>query len=152
MTAARKFASGVTLVELIVVMLVVAVLGAVVVPRFLGSSAFHDLGFADETRSILRYAQRSALAMQRTVCVSFTGQSVTLTYAAAYGTSVCDTALPGPSGEAGPYQIAGRGSASFSPVPAGFNYDRQGRPSAGQVIAIAGGPTILVETDTGYVH
>lgn len=138
--------------ELIVVMLVLAVLAAVAVPRFLGGSAYHDLGFAEETRGILRYAQRAALAMQRTVCVAFTARTVTLTYAAGYGSAVCDTGMPGPSGEAGPYQIAGRGSASFSPLPAAFSYDLQGRPSLGQAIAVSGGAIIRVEPDTGYVY
>jgi MSHA pilin protein MshC len=142
---------GFTLTELLVVIVLVAILGAVVIPR-LGSSPFDTLAFVEETQAILRYAQRSALAMQRTVCVAFGANSVTLSYASAYGSSTCDTSLAGPTGSPAAYQVTGRGTSSFSPVPANFSFDRLGQPSAGQGITIAGGRTIRVEPGTGYVY
>jgi MSHA pilin protein MshC len=143
---------GFTLTELLMVIVLVAILAAVVVPRLLGGSPFDTLGFVEETQAILRYAQRSALAMQRTVCVAFGANSITLSYASAYGSSTCDTSLAGPTGSPAAYQVTGRGTSSFSPVPANFSFDRLGQPSAGQNITIAGGRTIRVEPGTGYVY
>src|SRR5512134_3065154 len=141
-------ARGFTLAELLTALVVLGILAAVAAPRFLGGSAFQNLGLADETRALLRYAQRSALARQRTVCVGFTATSATLTYASVYGSAVCDAGLPAPSGSPVPYQVAGRGSAAFSPLPANFSFDRLGRPSAGQSITIAGAAPITVEAET----
>lgn len=143
---------GFTLVELLMVMLVLAVLAAVAVPRFLGGEGVHALGYADEVRSTLRYAQRSAMASERTVCVSFTAQSVTLTYASAYGAALCDRDLPGPSGSPVPYRVTASGGAGFAALPANFSYDRVGRPSAGQTISMTGAKAIRVEAETGYVY
>ena len=143
--------AGFTLVELLTVLVVLGILAAVVAPRLIGG-AFETLGFADETRAVLRYARGSALAMQRTVCVGFTASSVTLTYASAYGAPACDTGLPAPSGTPVPYAISARGPAAFAPVPANFSYDRLGRPSAGQVISVSGAQAIRVEAETGYVY
>ncbi len=148
----RNTGAGFTLVELLTTMIVLGILAALVAPRFLGGYGFHDLGFADETRAILRYARHAALARQRSVCVGFTASSVTLTYASAYGSGACDTGLPAPSGSPVPYQVSGRGSAAFSPVPANFSFDRLGRPSAAQTINVAGAAPVVVEAETGYVH
>jgi MSHA pilin protein MshC len=149
---ASSLIRGFTLTELLMVIVLVAILGAVVIPRLLGGSPFDTLGFVEETQAILRYAHRSALAMQRTVCVAFGANSVTLSYASAYGSSTCDTSLAGPTGSPAAYQVTGSGSASFSPIPANFSFDRLGQPSAGQNVTIAGGRTIRVEPGTGYVY
>jgi MSHA pilin protein MshC len=146
------FARGFTLVELVMAMLVLVVLAAVALPRFLGGEGTHSLGFAEELRAALRYAQRSAMAMQRTVCVSFAAQSATLTYASAYGAAVCDRDLPGPSGSPVPFRVTATGGAGFAALPANFSFDRAGRPSTGQVITLTGARPIRVEPQTGYVY
>lgn len=133
------------------VMLILVVLAVFVAPKFWGSE-FEDAGLKDETAAALRYAQRAALAMQRSVCMQFTATSITFRYASAYGSAVCDTDLPPPGGGPVPYQVTGRGAAAFSPTPTDFSYDRVGRPSVAQTITVSGGGQVVVEAESGYVH
>lgn len=146
-------AAGFTMVELVVVIVLIGILSVVAVPRLTGQQAYEELGFFDETRGILRYAQKTAVAKRRLVCVAFTANGVSLTFASAAGAAVCDTPLAGPSGET-PCQIVARSAgSSYAPLPGNFTFDPLGRPSTGQVITIAGNPrTITVEAETGYVH
>lgn len=144
---------GFSLLELVGVLLIAAVVGAVAIPRLWGSR-FEEAAFADETLAALRFAHRSAVTMQRTVCVAFTATTATFTYDSTYGGSTCPgTGLPPPGGGAGPYVVTARGSASFSPLPSAFNFDRVGQPSAAQTITFSGGGRqVVIEAVTGYVH
>jgi len=136
--------------ELVAVLIIVGVLAAVAVPR-LTRSGFDEARLHDETVAALRYAQRTAIAYQRTVCATFTGTQLTLTYGFGYG-SACDTALMPPGGGTAPYTVLAQGSASYTGA-ASFAYDRVGRPSiAAQMIIAIGGQQIVVEPETGYVH
>ena len=129
------------------------VLAAVAVPRLTGTKQVYDsLGFYDGTKGILRYAQKSAIAKRRVVCVGFTATTVTLTFASAAGSAVCDANLIGPGGE-NPYAITASSAVVYAPAPANFTFNTLGQPSIGQVITIAGGVTnITVNADTGYVQ
>ena len=128
---------------------IAAVIAVVALPR-LSTSAFDEVKFYDETSAALRYAQATAVAIQRTVCVTSTGTQVTLTYASAYGAGACNTNLAPPGGGGSPYTVTAQGSAG-SPAFS-FSFDRVGRPSAAQTINLNGGRQILVEAETGYVH
>jgi MSHA pilin protein MshC len=141
---------GFTLPELIAVLLVLGVLSAVALPRLWGSE-YDEARLHDETTAALRFAHRTAVAMQRTVCVSFTATTVILTYDSLYGAAACATALAGPGGAPAPYAVTAQGTAAFSPVPTNFNFDRLGRASLAQTI-MASGRAIVVEAETGYVH
>lgn len=68
MKADRK-QSGFTLIELIVVIIIVGILAITVIPRFANKSNFEARGYYDNTLAFLQYAQKTAVAQRRRVCV-----------------------------------------------------------------------------------
>jgi MSHA pilin protein MshC len=151
---------GFTLVELILVMVMIGILTALAAPRIVAGSDFNVQGFHDETLAYLRYAQKTAIAQRRTVCVVFAANSTTLNMASAATATTCDTAMRGPRGES-PAQVTGdEFDTMYAPTPANFNFDGLGQlvdatgaALANQTIQISGAArTITVETGTGYVH
>jgi len=140
------------------VALIASILAVVAIPRFTRSS-FDEGRLFDETEAALRYAQRTALATQRTVCVYITATSVTLRYRSGYGDTSCnpgtDAALmaPGAVGGAATYTVTRQGSATISPASLNFYFDRIGKPSfaSNQAISI-GTRSMTIEAETGYVH
>jgi MSHA pilin protein MshC len=133
--------------ELVAVLVILAILAAVAIPRFAGSQ-FSEARLYDETAAALRFAQRSALSMQRTVCATFTANTLALTYDPNYATAACAIALAGPAG--GAYVVNAPSGTTLAAV--NFSYDRAGRPSTGQTITVSGGRQIFVEAESGYVR
>ena len=146
-----KRGRGFTLPELVVTMVVVGIMAAVVIPRFVDRATFDVFGFTEQTRESLRFAQKSAIAKRRSVCVSIGSGAIALTVPASFGGS-CAQGLIDPS----------TGQAFSQPIPsqvtissASFSYDASGAPSAGQTITVSSGSstqTITVDAGTGYVY
>jgi MSHA pilin protein MshC len=143
---------GFTLIELVVTIVLVAILAAVVMPRFAGQSDFDARGFFDATASFLRYAQKSAVAQRRQVCVGFAGSSATLTIASVFG-GPCDIPLAGPDGQS-PCALTPPQGIAFTAAPADFSFFPSGQASADTTLAIAAlpGKTLKVWAMTGYVQ
>ncbi|NMM28411.1 MAG: prepilin-type N-terminal cleavage/methylation domain-containing protein [Glaciimonas sp.] len=143
---------GFTLVELVMVLVITGIMTAVVAPKLMDNSDIQARGFADQVKVSLRYAQKTAIAQHRFVCVAFTASGITLTINAA---ATCPgTALASADGKltsvvAAPYGI------TFSPIPIDFSFGALGRPSFNvqQSISVVGvASAILIEAETGYVH
>jgi MSHA pilin protein MshC len=148
-----KQSSGFTLVELIMVIVIVGILSVTAAPRFFDNNTFNIRGFLDETLAMLRYAQKTAVAQRRTVCIAFTSVTATLTIASAAGSAICDTPLTGPNGVA-PYTVTARFGVSYAAVPINFSFNALGVPSfnLSQVVQVSNFPAITIEAGTGYVH
>jgi MSHA pilin protein MshC len=143
---------GFTLVEVVVIIAILGVMAAVIMPRFVGSDAFASRGFHDEAQSVVRYAQKVAIAWRRPVFVC-----VTATVVSAGTVSGCSTLVVNP--------LTGNPLTATAPsgvtlTPASFSFDGAGRPSPNAQVTIAftsgiaGDPArqIVVEAETGYVH
>lgn len=84
---ARQRARGFTIVEMVVVMVIAGLLAAVAIPRFFQQDSFDARSFADQNVSMLRYAQKLAIAQNRPVFVLLDGSRIALCFSVA-----CDAA------------------------------------------------------------
>jgi len=142
---------GFTLIELIMVITLVGIVAVFAAPRLFNSADFNARGFHDETLAFLRYAQKTAIAQRRTVCVTFTLSSATLKVDND-STAGCEANLTGPRGDS-PGTITARSGVVYNGLPTANSFDALGQPAAAQTIQVQGvGRSITVEAGTGYVH
>lgn len=145
----RASARGFTMIELVVVMLVMAVLAAVALPRLTDRRALQERGFIDQLRSLLQYSRKVALTQRREVCVLLGPAQAQAVYA---NGAACNAAAPvATPGSSEPLVIA---------VPAGvvlggaalvrFNTVGQPAPNANHLINV-GANSLTVSRETGIV-
>ena len=180
LAVAGQRAHGFTIVELVTVMVILGLVAAVAMPRFFQKDSFDARSFADQNVSMLRYAQKLAIAQNRPVFVLLNGSRIALCFSAACEAS--NRVLPPAGGNSGRSATMGAcanttawlceappNKISYS-VPAdaaAFYFNALGRPykstdtepvssfPARVSIGISGGGiprTIVVEGETGYVQ
>ena len=138
---------GFTLVELVVIIILIGILSVVALPRSFNRADYESRGFLDETRSLLRYAQKQAIAQRRTVCVTLNATGVSLRIADVAGATACNTTL----GLAAPP----RGGTGLVPSVEQFSFYSSGGTdqSADVIVNIVGvNSTIIVDRVSGYVR
>ena len=137
---------GFTMIELVVTMVIIGIMAVVVLPRFDLLSGFDAKGFHDQTVAQLRFAQKTALAQRRAVCVTVGLTGITLNIATSDAAADCTTG----STLTPPFTPkAGSGLSGSN-----FNFLRQGETdSAGNItLTITGTDSILIDATTGYVR
>jgi len=150
---------GFTLIELVMVLVLLGILAVYAVPRMINTGDFYARGFHDQSLAYLRYAQKTAIAQRRTVCVTLSSSGISLSMASTAGSNTCAATLPGPNGEAA---LSARSGVAFSSTLSNFNFDALGQPvttaatpaqAATQVLQVANvSRSITIEAGTGYVH
>jgi len=169
------------MIELIVVILLIGILSAIGASRFFSRSTYDAVAFAEQGRTMLRYAQKLAIAQNREVYVQGALDGVALCFEAA---EPCRAAaqVPAPSGDnSGSEATRSRcladgkyarswycegwpAGVSMTPVSgtlSSFFFNALGQPAvsggnfAGLKVVIAGdgvSSQIAVEQETGYVN
>lgn len=153
------FQYGFTLIEFILVIALLSILAVFFTPHIFSNDDFNAKGFHDETLAVLRYAQKTAVAQRRTVCLTFGPDTVTLSIASLAGTATCNTVLRGPKGDS-PGAITAKSGIRYDVNPIDLSFDGLGQPMnssealvTAQMIQIRNATnTITVEAVTGYVH
>ncbi len=133
-------------------MVLLGILSVFILPR-IDDQAFSAYGYAEETRSALRYARQTAIARNAPITVAF----------APNGFSICigascpgDGYLPNPANGrpwdgTGPGQGKAPEGVSIDKTLMAVTFDGLGRPSASGTLTI-GPHVITIEEETGYVH
>lgn len=146
---------GYTIVEVLLVIVILGVLGAVAGPRFFDNDAFAERAYYDELVSALRYAQKAAVASGCPVRVDIGVTSYALAQQAASAghCDPADTSFPLPvrlpTGEA----VTGSAPSGITTAPStSLLFFPVGRTNLGadQVIAV-GSRTLAIQAESGLV-
>jgi prepilin-type N-terminal cleavage/methylation domain-containing protein len=155
----RAAARGFTLPELVAVLILVATLAAVALPRLDGALAVRDDAFRDEVTAALRHAHKTAIAHRRLVCAALSSAGVQLAVAASNPAAACTTALPGFDGSA--WHARRGGGAALAATPSSTLYfqpsgrittDGAGATSARWTIDVGSTDALVVVGETGHVQ
>ena len=132
---------GFTLTELVLILVLIGIMAAFVAPR-LDIQGFERQSYARELTLALRHAQRVAIAAACPVEVAVG----TSGYTVRWGGGDCGSdVLPHPSRGG---DFTGSGEATAATV----RFDEMGRTTTGTSITVADGPTVNVESGSGYVR
>lgn len=147
--------AGFTTVELVLVIVIIGILGAVAGPRFFNNSVFDERAYYDELASSVRYAQKVAVASGCRVRVSLTANTYELRQQAALG-GHCDPAdvtFPVPVLLPSGQTVSGAAPSGITAAPpVVIVYDAVGRTNlaADQVVNV-GSWSLLIEAESGLV-
>ncbi|CAG0930234.1 MAG: hypothetical protein EFKGCFLK_01203 [Rhodocyclaceae bacterium] len=145
-----------TVIELTTVIVVLGILAAIALPRFVGTNAFDARGFRDQLESSLRLARQEAIAKRREVCVAIATlppASLALTYnPTTVSGAACTLPVQAP-GSADPYVLAAPDGVALVASATGFRFNGLGQPVPNNaiILTVAGVLPINVAAETGHV-
>jgi MSHA pilin protein MshC len=143
---------GVTLVELVTVLVIIGTVGAMAIPRFFDNRVFEERGYVEDLASAVRHSQRIAIASSCQVQLTVSANGYSAMQRAALNT--CNTA--GAWTQPVPRQA---GMALMAAAPAGvltnpattLVFERDGAVSAGAPAVLVIGTFTLTVADNGTV-
>lgn len=155
----RSRGLGFSMIELITVLIVLAILAALALPKLNTVGDFRATAFRDSVAGGLRFAQKTATSHRRVVCATLTPVKLTLTIASNGGIgTACDTPLALPNGAASVdstdtagVTLAGMPAALFFQPDGRITTDAAGAVNAAAIAASVNGQPIALEGSTGYV-
>lgn len=152
---AAGFQRGFTVVELVVVIIIVAVLGAIAMPRFVGNRAFAERGYYEELATSLKFAQKFAVASGCAVRVQIdaAGYEARQQQIVAGRCDPNDASWPTPVLLADSQALVGTTPGGVLVAPAvTVVFDPLGRTNLGGNQTINVGPfSLTIQADSGYV-
>lgn len=135
---------GYTLIELVVVILLVGILGAVMVPR-INIAGFRSAGFFQQSLSAIRFAQKQAISTGCSVQVDISAGACELNWSGC----AANAAIPNPAN--GNTNFCADSTPEGASPSVNFSFNRIGAPSTPQSFSVDG-RTIIVEANTGFAH
>lgn len=148
---------GYTMIELIIVMLVLAILGAVALPVFSSKTTLNVRGTRDQVRAMLEYSRKLAVAQRRDVCILISPPLVQAVYVVAATCSAASPVSP-PSNRTGAYTSTIPTDVSITGATL-VQFDQNGRPVPNADLTINFGDalgnvlqSLLVSNETGLVY
>ncbi len=146
---------GFTLVELVMVIVLLGILSATALPKFVSVATFQQQVFFDDTLNAVRYAQKLAVASGCKVQVSVSANSYVLNRptnrSQCSGSAAVSESVHNPGTGAANYSNSESG-VTLTSTPATFYFDALGRASADTTLTVASSKTIKVVSDTGFVY
>ncbi|MGB9989578.1 GspH/FimT family pseudopilin [Massilia sp. SM-13] len=158
---------GFTMVEMVVVIVVLGIVSAIGVGRFMGRSDLDARAYADQMRSVLRFAQKTAIAQRRNIHIISDANKIAACYTAACGAGDLVWAPGGHNSQSSATQAAcgnaawlceGRPSSATANSSFGaflFNSSGATNLAADASVQISGNggvQTVTVVAGTGYVY
>ncbi|NNL54079.1 MAG: prepilin-type N-terminal cleavage/methylation domain-containing protein [Woeseia sp.] len=146
---------GYTIIELVLVMSIIAILGAFAGPRFFDNTAFDERAYLDELASSLRYAQKVAVASGCRVRASIAPGSYSLTQQSpqAGHCDLADATFPLPVVLSTGEVMSGSAPAGIVTVPAlTVVFDGLGRTNlaTNQTLTV-GTRVLIIQAESGLV-
>lgn len=145
----RLRCAGVTLVELIAVMLIIGIL-AVGATAIFDQKGMNTVSFGDQIQAQVAYAQKVAVAQRTTVYVVVAASSVDVCYDAG-----CTSKVSSPAG-ASTFTLTAPSGVTITAGTGTFNFNALGKPdfTSNRLITVSGSGTrsFTIEAESGYVH
>ena len=155
---------GVTLIELVMVLIILGILAVFVLPRIQLTQGFDEVGYRDAVRATIEYARKSAVAERRNVRVTLVNNNLVLTIenvGPENSAGLFPRLLPLPTPDrrcndpAIVNQLCAPANVTLASPSATLDFSPLGRPTpAGTTYTVTGDApwTITVEAETGHVR
>ncbi len=144
-------ADGFTLIELVAVIVIIAVMAALVVPRTPTQASLTLNARAEQVAADIRYVQSLAMTGGQRYCFTLTPSSPFSGYSMTTGASSCATTTAHPAGFAQPVSVCSSGTCMTAPALANsyLQFDTLGQPYTAPTTLLASNAVITITDGSG---